>query len=76
MRRKLGTGLLVVGACSACWIVPVLVALLGAGWAGALGASWFWIACAAVLTGAAAVLVRRGQRRRRAQCGCATPTGP
>lgn len=75
MSRRLGTGLLVVGACGACWIVPLLVAAVGAGWAGSLGASGIWMACAALLAGAGAVLLRRSQRRR-ARCACPTSIDP
>ena len=72
VKRRLGTGLLVVGACGACWIVPLLIAALGAGWLGALGAGWAWMMGAAIATGAALVLVRRIQRRRRHGCACPT----
>jgi hypothetical protein len=70
MKRRIGTGLLFVGACSACWVAPLLIALLGAGWVGALGAGWTWMAGAAVVAGATLVLVRRVQRRRRPGCAC------
>lgn len=77
MRRNLGTGLLVAGACGACWIAPILIALLGAGWAGALGAGWGW----AILAGCAGlvglVLQRRFRRRAGGACAgaCAGGTG-
>ncbi len=77
MTRRLGTGLLFVGACSACWVAPLLIALLGAGWAGALGAEWIWmaaVACAAAAGLLAVGLVRR--RRRAASRGCARGCNP
>lgn len=67
---KVGAGLLFVGACSACWIVPLLVGLLGAGWLGAFGASWPWMIGAAVLAALAVLIARRVQRRRRPGCAC------
>ena len=67
--RKVGTGLLVIGACSACWIAPLLTALLGAGWAGTLGASWVWMAAVAGVVAAGLVAARRIQRRRAAAGG-------
>lgn len=68
MKRRIGIGLLVAGACSACWVAPVLVAAIGAGWLGALGASWPWM----LATGATALAlfaVRRLARRRPSACG-------
>jgi hypothetical protein len=76
VRRKLGTGLLLAGACSVCWIAPVLVALLGAGWAGALGAGWTWAIAAGCAGLAGIVLLRRVRRRRRRACGGAPATSP
>jgi hypothetical protein len=77
VKRNLGTGLLVAGACGACWIAPLLVALLGAGWAGALGAGWAWAVVAGCAGLAGLVLLRRIRRRRQGACGCASPTtGP
>ncbi len=72
MSRRVGLGLLVAGACSACWIAPLLVAALGAGWVGALGAGWPWMLGVAVLAAAAVVVGRRMQRRRRPGT-CAAP---
>lgn len=72
MSRRIGTGLLVVGACSACWIAPLLVGLAGAGWLGARGVSWPVIAGIGVL-GAAALVVGRRLRQRRRPAACACP---
>lgn len=72
MRRRLGAGLLVAGACSACWIAPLVVAALGGGWTGALGGGWAWIVAVAAATGASLVLLRRLHRRR----GCGCPPAP
>ena len=72
MTRRIGLGLLVAGACGACWIAPLLVATLGAGWVGALGAGWPWTLGAAALGAIAVVAVRRLQRRRRPGA-CAAP---
>jgi hypothetical protein len=68
--RKVGSGLLFIGACSACWVAPLLIALLGAGWAGALGASWIWMIAVAAVVTAGLVAARRIQRRRAAACNC------
>jgi hypothetical protein len=76
VKRNLGTGLLVAGACSACWIAPVLVALMGAGWVGALGAGCAWAVAAGCASLVALVLLRRVRRRRQGVCDCASPTNP
>lgn len=69
--RRIGGGLLLVGACGACWLVPLLVGLVGAGWLGALGAGWPWMAGIGLLAAGALVLGRRVQRRRRlGACAC------
>lgn len=74
MSRRVGLGLLIAGACSACWIAPLLVAALGAGWLGALGASWPWMLGGAAL-GAIAVVVGRRLRRRQRSGACAALQG-
>jgi hypothetical protein len=70
MTRRAGTGLLFIAACSACWVAPLLIALLGAGWAGALGGSWSWMLAVACVLAVGLVAARRIQRRRSAACGC------
>lgn len=69
MKRRIGIGLLVAGACSACWVAPVLVAAVGAGWLGALGASWPWMLATATAAGLALVAARRLARRPPDACG-------
>lgn len=68
---KVGAGLLFVSACSACWIAPLLVGLLGAGWLGALGVSWPWMLGATALGALGLLTVRR--IRRRPGCACPPP---
>ena len=63
MMKRVGTGLLFVGACSACFIAPLLVGLLGAGWVGALGAGWGWMAGAALIAGATLIQRPGGAQR-------------
>lgn len=72
MKRRFGLGLLVAGACGACWVAPLLVAALGAGWLGALGARWPWTAVAAA-TGAIAVIAARRFARRHRPNACGQP---
>jgi len=75
VKRNLGTGLLIAGACTACWIAPVLVALIGAGWVGALGAGWTWAIAAGCAALVGLVVLRRVRRRRQDACGCAPAAG-
>lgn len=70
MKRRVGTGLLFLGACSACFIAPLLVGLAAGGWAGALGAGWPWVVGVAATGAAAFMVLRRVQRRRRPGCAC------
>lgn len=70
MSRRIGTGLLAVGACGACWIAPLAVGFAGAGWLGALGAGWPWMAGAGILAGAALVAARLRRRARSGACAC------
>lgn len=50
-----------MGECGACWLVPLLVGLVGAGWFEALGAGWPWVAGIGLLVAGALVLGRRVQ---------------
>lgn len=75
MKRGLRTGLLIAGACGACWIAPLLVALLGAGWLGALGAGWGWAIAAGCAGLVGLVLLRRVRRRKQDACGCSSVAG-
>lgn len=72
MRRRLGLGLLVAGACGACWIAPLLVGAAAAGWLEWMEVGLPAVVGGAVVAAAAVALVRRVQRGRRPGA-CAAP---
>lgn len=71
--RRLGGGLLLAGACGACWLVPLMAGLVGAGWLGAFDVDWPWAVGAGLLTAAALFVARRMRRRGRPASSCACP---
>ena len=65
MTRRVGLGLLLAGACGACWIAPLLVGAASAGWLESMEVGLPLAIGGGILAAIAVSVARRLSRRRR-----------